>query len=238
MSDCDIEQIQEGMSPNCPKLSTLIINKVSISHVPESFFKYMNSLSILDLSDNDELVSLPNSVTGLRSLVSLVLKRCPSLKHVPPLGELQALSTLVISVTSIEQVPLGLEKLTNLKWLDLSKTLSLNFELRSFSSNFIKLQYLNLRDTHAVNTVENIQGTNMLECFGGAFDYKCFNQSMQKNLDMSFERIKTYNLKLGNVCSASLGDWWHNVNLKRFGAGDHETNEVDKIVTRKGGFEL
>jgi len=226
MRDCDIEQIPEGMSPNCPKLSTLIINKVSISHVPESFFKYMNSLSILDLSDNDELVSLPNSVTGLRSLVSLVLKRCPSLIHVPPLGELQSLSRLVISVTSIEQVPLGLEKLTNLKWLDLSKNMSLNFELRSFSSNLIKLQYLDLRDTHAVNAVEDVQGMNMLECFGGAFDYKCFNQSMQKNLDMSFERIKTYNLILGNVCSASLGDWWHNVNLKRFGAGDHETKSI------------
>lgn len=226
MRDCDIEQIPEGMSPNCPKLSTLIINKVSISHVPESFFKYMNSLSILDLSDNEELVSLPNSVTGLRSLVSLVLKRCASLIHVPPLGELQALSRLVISVTSIEQVPLGLEKLTNLKWLDLSKNMSLNLELRSFSSYLIKLQYLDLRDTHAVNTVEDFQGMNMLECFGGAFDYKCFNQSMQKSLDMSFERIKTYNLILGNVCSASLGDWWHNVNLKRFGADDHETKSI------------
>jgi len=144
MWDCDIEQIPKGMSPNCPKLSTLIIKKVCISHVPESFFKYMNSLSILDISDNEELESLPNSMTGLRSLVSLVLKRCASLIHVPPLGELQALSRLVISVTSIEQVPLGLEKLTNLKWLDLSKNMSLNFELRSFSSNLIKLQYLDL----------------------------------------------------------------------------------------------
>lgn len=144
------------------------------------FFKYMNSLSILDLSDNEELESLPNSVTGLRSLVSLVLKRCASLIHVPPLGELQALSRLVISVTSIEQVPLGLEKLINLKWLDISKNMNLNLELRSFSSYLIKLQYLDLRETHAVNTVEDVQGMNMLECFGGAFDYKCFNQSMQK----------------------------------------------------------
>jgi len=77
-----------------------------------------------------------------------------------------------------------------------------------------------------VNTVEDVQGMNMLECFSGAFDYKCFNQSMQKNLDMSFERIKTYNLILGNVCTASLGDWWHNVYLKRFGAGDLESKSI------------
>ncbi|KEH21826.1 LRR and NB-ARC domain disease resistance protein [Medicago truncatula] len=226
MRDYDIEEIPEGMSPNCPKLFALILNELSISRVPESFFMYMNNLSILDLSYNEDLESLPDSITKLRSLVSLVLKRCASLIHVPPLGELQALSRLVISVTSIEKLPLGLEKLTNLKWLDLSKNMSLNLELRSFSSYLIKLQYLDLRDTHALNMVEDVQGMNMLECFGGAFDYRCFYQSMQNNLDMSFERIKTYNLILGNVCSASLGDWWHNVNLKRFGAADHETKSI------------
>jgi len=107
MRNCDIEEILEDMSPNCSKLSTLIINYVSISHVFESFFKYMNSLSILDLSYNETLESLPNSMTGLRSLVSLMLKGCDSLRHVPPLGELQALSRLVISNSSIEQAPLA-----------------------------------------------------------------------------------------------------------------------------------
>ncbi|CAJ2669272.1 unnamed protein product [Trifolium pratense] len=198
--NCVIEEISEDLSPNCRKLSTLIINKVSINHVPESFFKYMNSLSILDLSFNESLVSLPNSITNLRSLVSLIVKECDSLKHVPPLGELQALSRLVISETSIEEAPQGLEKLNNLKWLDLSRNERLDLELGSFSSYLTKLQYLDLRKTRAVIKVEDVQRMKILECFGGAID--C-NQFMQNNLDMSFGLTKTYHLILGNVCGKS-----------------------------------
>ncbi|KAK2413291.1 putative disease resistance protein [Trifolium repens] len=80
---CGIEEISEDLSPNCPKLSTLIINIAPFSYVPESFFKYMNSLSILDLSYNKSLESLPKSITNLTSLVSLILNICDSLKHVP-----------------------------------------------------------------------------------------------------------------------------------------------------------
>ncbi|CAJ2669276.1 unnamed protein product [Trifolium pratense] len=215
--NCGIEEISEDLSPNCPKLSTLIINKV-FNHVPESFFKYMNSLSILDLSYNS-LVSLPNSITNLRSLVSLILKGCYSLKHVPPLGELQALSRLVISYTSIEEAPQGLEKLNNLKWLDLSENERLDLELGSFSSYLTKLQYLDLRNTRAVIKVEDVQRMKILECFGGAID--C-NQFMQNNLDMSFGLIKTYHLILGNVCGKS--EWKSRSNLTR---GDFKNSCIE-----------
>ena len=224
--DSDIEEILEGVSPNCPKLSTLIINKASISHVPEGFFKYMNCLSILDLSYNKRLESLPNSVTELRSLVSLVLNRCASLVHVLPLGELKALSRLVISKTSIEKAPLGLEKLTSLKWLDLSYNKSLNLELGSFSSNLTKLQYVDLQNTLAMITVEDVHGMSMLECFRGNFDCKHFNQSVQKKVNISFEPIKTYHLILGNIFGDSRSFLLDNDNLKRFVPSDPETRTI------------
>ncbi|WJX80955.1 Ulp1 peptidase [Trifolium repens] len=199
IQDCGIEEITEGVSPYCPKLSTLIINIAPFSYVPESFFKYMNSLSILDLSYNKSLVSLPKSIANLTSLVSLILKGCDSLKDVPPLGELQALSRLVISNTSIKEAPEGLEKLINLKWLDLSQNESLT-KLGSFSLLLTKLQYLDLGNTHAVIKVKDVQRMKMLECFRGAIECKLHNESMQHNLDMSFGLIKAYELVLGNVC--------------------------------------
>jgi hypothetical protein len=174
----------------------------------------MNSLSILDLSYNKGLESLPKSITNLRSLVSLILKGCDSLKHVPPLGELQALSRLVISNTSIEEPPQGLEKLINLKWLDLSLKKSMNFQLGSFSLYFTKLQYLDLQDTCALIMSEDVQAMKMLECFRGAIDYKHQNQYMQHNLDVSFGLIKTYHLILGDVCGKS--DWGNSINLTSF----------------------
>lgn len=225
MQNCNIEEIPAGMSPDCPKLSTLIINKVLISHIPESFFRYMNILSILDLSYNKKLESLPNFVSELRSLISLVLHGCDSLKHVPPLGELQALLRLVISNTSIKEAPQGLEKLINLKWLDLSSNKSLNMDFGSFSYNLTKIQYLDLQKSNALIEVEDIQRMKMLECLGGDFDCKDHNQYMQKMLDMSFG-LKTYNLTFVNAYDESVWNWDHYVNLKRFVAGDHETKSI------------
>ncbi|XP_039683743.1 probable disease resistance protein At1g61300 [Medicago truncatula] len=191
MRDYDIEEIPEGMSPNCPKLFALILNELSISRVPESFFMYMNNLSILDLSYNEDLESLPDSITKLRSLVSLILKGCDSLKHVPPLGELQRLSRLVISNTSIGEVK-GLEKLIKLKWLDLSCNKSLNLELGSLS-NLTKMQYLDLRNTCAMMAVKDVQGMNMLECFGGTFDCKDYDCYRKTKLE-----LKAYHLTFAN----------------------------------------
>jgi len=220
MLNCDIEEIPEGMSPECPKLSTLIINKVSISHIPESFLRYMNILSILDLSYNERLESLPNSVSELRSLISLVLHDCLSLKHVPPLGNLQALSRLVISVTSIEEAPQGLEKLINLKWLDLSFNSGLNRDSWSFPSNLTKLQYLDLQHSHVLIEVEDIQRMKMLECLGAAFGCKDPNQY----LDISFG-LKTYNLTFV-AYDESVWDYFRYVNLKKSVPGNHETKSI------------
>ncbi|WJX80947.1 Ulp1 peptidase [Trifolium repens] len=209
---CSIKEIPDGMSPYCPRLSTLIINCAEISHVPESFFEYTNSLTILDLSYNRNLESLPNSITKLRYLVSLVLKECKSLKHVPPLGELQTLSRLVITYTSIEEAPQGLDKLLNLKWLDLYRNKSLNFEFGTLS-NLTKMQYLDLRDTCVVIRVEDIQGMKNLERFGGIFDIQDYHNYVQK-----MPELKMYYLIFRNVCGESRYGWYYN-DLQEFSAG-------------------
>ncbi|XP_045794661.1 probable disease resistance protein At4g27220 isoform X3 [Trifolium pratense] len=212
------KEIPEGMSPYCPRLSTLIINRAEISHVPESFFEYMNSLTILDLSYNERLESLPNSITKSRSLVSLVLKECSSLKHVPPLGELQSLSRLVITKSSIEEAPQGLDKLLNLKWLDLCKNKSLNFEFGTLS-NLTKMQYLDLRDTRVVIRVEDIQGMNKLERLGGIFDIKDYHNYVQ-----NMPELKMYCLIFRNVSGESKRyNWSYDNDLQEFFEGGEST---------------
>lgn len=179
------------MSPNCDKLSVLIMNQLQFSDVPISFFKYMNALLVLDISYNKYLVSLPDSLSNLKSLTSLILRECVSLKNVPPLGDLQALSRLVISDSFIEEAPKGLEKLVNLKWLDLSNNRSLKLKLGSFLSNLTKMQYFNLLSISAVVTMEDVQGMKMLECFEGAFD--CKHYHAQNMVDMIYG-LNTYHV--------------------------------------------
>jgi hypothetical protein len=144
----------------------------------------------------------------------------------PPLGELKTLSRLVISNTSIEEAPQGLEKLINLKWLDLSNNKSLNLKLGSFSSYLTKLQYLDLRNTPGVIMVEDIQRMKMLECFGGSISCEHYHKFMQKNLDVCFGLIKTYHLILEfEFCERPWA--YTDIDLKDFLPGDYENRYIE-----------
>ncbi|KAH1144636.1 hypothetical protein GLYMA_12G236500v4 [Glycine max] len=193
-----IKEIPEGISPNCPRLSTLILSGNCIGHIPEGFFIHMNALTVLNISYNDFLTSLPHSLSNLRSLVSLVLQNCSNLEYIPPLGELQALSRLDISGCSIRQVPEGLKNLINLKWLDMSINEHLTLAPRCVLPGLTNLQYLDLRCDSAI-IAEDVQGMSMLECFGGIFLGKDnYNSYVQEILDRG-HGPKTYDIHVEDV---------------------------------------
>ncbi|CAJ1837498.1 unnamed protein product [Sphenostylis stenocarpa] len=164
----NIKEIPESTSPNCPHLSWLILSHNSICYIPDSLFTHMNALTILDLSRNRELKCLPNSLSNLRSLTSLVLSGCFKLEYIPPLGELQALLRLDLSQCSILQVPPeGLENLINLKWLDLSR----NYKMLvrgNVLSKLISMRVLDLRYCSGIEVID-VQGMSMLDCFRASF---------------------------------------------------------------------
>nr|KYP35720.1 putative disease resistance protein At5g63020 family [Cajanus cajan] len=180
-----IEEIQEGASPKCPRLSTLILSKNRIAHISDSFFTRMNALAVLDLSDNEELISLPNSLSNLRSLISLVLRRCRKLKSIPPLEKLQALSTLVM------------ENLVNLKWLDLSQNRLIPLPVaEGVLSRLTNMQYLDLSSC-SIKKVEDAKGMTMLECFQGGFlDRDNHNHYVQQIFNNGYGP-KTYRIYFG-----------------------------------------
>ncbi|XP_057436255.1 putative disease resistance protein At4g10780 [Lotus japonicus] len=63
------EEIPGDMSPCCPILSSLILCDGNISSIPERFFEHMNALTVLDLSRNESLTALPNSLSMLKNCV-------------------------------------------------------------------------------------------------------------------------------------------------------------------------
>ncbi|RDX58223.1 putative disease resistance protein, partial [Mucuna pruriens] len=205
LANSNIKEIPEGLSPNCPRLSTLILSHNRITHIPECFFTHMNALTLLDLSNNHLLTTLPNSLSKLRSLTSLVLRRCRSLEHIPPLGELQALSRLDISYCSIQQLPEGLGNLINLKWLDLHQHFSTRNIPGGILTHLTNMRYLDLRGWSGIN-VEDVQGMGMLECFGGSFldgdNYDRFVREKQDNVC----EPKTY-----LICFGIFWSWWNDV---------------------------
>ncbi|GLT40754.1 hypothetical protein SLA2020_148660 [Shorea laevis] len=140
-----ITEIPSSMpSPKCPMLTTLLLSNNKISTIPEAFFEHMLKLNVLDLSYNPELSRLPSSVSKLEKLTTLLLGNCKSLREVPSLSNLVGLKKLDLSWTSIEELPQGLNMLTNLKYLGLGGKLSETLD--ELLQNLSKLQHL------AVNT--------------------------------------------------------------------------------------
>uniref|UniRef100_A0A6N2KWX1 Disease resistance protein winged helix domain-containing protein n=1 Tax=Salix viminalis TaxID=40686 RepID=A0A6N2KWX1_SALVM len=100
-----IEEIHFGHSPRCPNLSTLLLcDNRQLGFIADLFFKQLHRLKVLDLS-RTYIEYLPDSVSDLEGLTSLLLKDCQRLSSVPSLKKLRALKRLDISVFILEERP-------------------------------------------------------------------------------------------------------------------------------------
>uniref|UniRef100_A0A6N2KSA9 Uncharacterized protein n=1 Tax=Salix viminalis TaxID=40686 RepID=A0A6N2KSA9_SALVM len=112
-----IEEIHSGHSPRCPNLSTLFLHdNRQLGFIADSFFKQLHGLKVLDLSRTN-IDSLPDSVSDLEGLTSLLLKGCRRLSSVPSLKKLRALKRLDLSGAPLKKIPHGMECLSNLRYL-------------------------------------------------------------------------------------------------------------------------
>ncbi|KAM7254634.1 hypothetical protein ACFE04_004014 [Oxalis oulophora] len=108
-------------TPKWKNLQSLILSENSLCSIPSDFFQFMSSLRVLDLSKNQDLVTLPS---GILRLVSL--------------------EYLNLSATKIQHLPMELIKLVNLKYLNLEHTpIVYKFPLQVMSG-FSNLQVLRI----------------------------------------------------------------------------------------------
>ncbi|XP_027171976.1 probable disease resistance protein At4g27220 [Coffea eugenioides] len=167
--------VPPAWSPNCPKLSTLLLSRVSIKEIPDSFFRHMCGLKVLKLSECQGITELPNSVSDLVNLTALILKDCRCLRSVPPLGKLKQLRHLDLSLTHIQDLPQGWESLVNLERLNLNecRNLSLKIIPKGTFSQFHRLQLLLLPCSGRVQ-VNDSEVLNQLESFKGCLSFTDF----------------------------------------------------------------
>ncbi|GLU23399.1 hypothetical protein SLE2022_394070 [Rubroshorea leprosula] len=198
----NLREIPSSMlSPECPKLTTLLLSdNRNITAIPEGFFDQMLGLKILDLSNNKHLATLPSSVSKLENLTTLLLENCSSLKEVPSLSNLGGLKKLNLYRTAIEELPQGLNMLTNLKYLWLGDKLS---EIPDgLLQNLSKLQYLGVGFSIPLKW-EQIERLRKLESLAGCFctldDMSLFVKSGRLFSDRY--RIVVGSYKPANFCS-------------------------------------
>ncbi|XP_057486206.1 probable disease resistance protein At4g27220 isoform X1 [Actinidia eriantha] len=105
-------------SPDCPMLSTLLLQRCSnIEVISESFFNNMPTLYVLDLS-HTSIKSLPVSISKLVTLRELLLNSCSNLNVLPvELSELKSLEVLEVTKAKLNRLPIWIFELINLKRL-------------------------------------------------------------------------------------------------------------------------
>jgi disease resistance protein RPS2 len=92
-----IEEIPSSHSPRCPTLSTLLLClNQGLRFIADSFFKHLLGLKVLDLSYTF-IEKLPDSVSDLISLTTLLLIGCENLRDVPSLKNLRSCSQMTFN---------------------------------------------------------------------------------------------------------------------------------------------
>ncbi|XP_022888404.1 probable disease resistance protein At5g63020 [Olea europaea var. sylvestris] len=190
LMDNTIMEISPGMSPKCPRLSTLILSGNPLKRIPDCFFVHMCHLRTINLSLT-KIQSLPNSISDLEDLRTLKLKFCNELESMPSLEKLKELRHLDLTGTRIEEVPKGMDSLTNLRFLYLrcSKLKVLPTEILHRLS---RLKLLSL-PIHICVPIEKVEALKKLEVLEGrlnsARDLNRLLKSRQRDKRLSFYRL-------------------------------------------------
>ncbi|KAG4204190.1 hypothetical protein ERO13_A04G033100v2, partial [Gossypium hirsutum] len=180
----------------CQLLTTLLLQQNPIKKIPYSFFTNMPCLSVLNLSATT-IKSLPNSISELKNLTTLLLRGCTGLRDLPCLSMLQELKKLDLCWTSIEEVPEGMDMLIKLRYIDLEVGTLKEIPAGLFAvllvtptllPKLVHIQHLSFDVTNRQTSLkaEEMEPLKKLECFEGRFEdineFNKFISSMQKTL--------------------------------------------------------
>ncbi|KAL7114968.1 hypothetical protein ACP275_04G154400 [Erythranthe tilingii] len=222
-----IERIPDCVSPNCPKLSTLLLHwNLDLDYIADSFFFKMHGLRTLDLS-NTKIKKLPNSVSDLESLKALILRSCSSLVCISNLEKLKELRELDLSFTEISEVPQGLGKLVNLEFLSMRSFHRWEIFPTDVLVHLRKLKCLYL-PYYVEAPIGEIEMLKEMEDFQGRFkDVPDFDRFIQSQKSKGY--AVSYRIQVGEGCIEEFENYM-NLSSVMFRSTDFKTIEEREVV--------
>ncbi|TYH74590.1 hypothetical protein ES332_D05G410100v1 [Gossypium tomentosum] len=220
-----ISEISIDVLPTkCQLLTTLLLQENPIKKISISFFTNMPCLSVLNLSST-KIKSLPNSISELKNLTTLLLCYCEELRVLPCLSMLQELKKLDLSRTKIEEVPEGMDMLIKLRYLDL-EVRTLKEIPAGLLPKLVHLQHLNFDVDNEKTSlkVEEMEPLKKLECFIGHFEdigelnkFISLMQQSKKNLIKYFLQVGSSVMcrTIDKVVTIRGVDNWEELNIVR-----------------------
>ncbi|KAL7153171.1 hypothetical protein ABFS83_04G147800 [Erythranthe nasuta] len=197
----DIEQIPDCVSPNCPKLSTLLLRgNFDLHYIADSFFSKMHGLRTLDL-------------------------HCISLVCISNLEKLKELRELDLSFTRIREVPQGLGKLVNLEFLSLRYIYGLQIFPTDVHLRKLKCLYLPYGVEAPIVEIEMLKE---MEEFEGRFkDVPDFDRFIQSQKSKGY--AVTYRIQVGEAYIEDFENYM-NFSSVMFTSTDFTTIEEREVV--------
>ncbi|KAI4296638.1 hypothetical protein L6164_036582 [Bauhinia variegata] len=192
-----LKSIPVSYLPRCPRLTCLLLQYNPFPKNIHSFFDFMPSLKLLDLSHTG-IDSLPESLSNLENLRALLLCNCWNLREVPSLAKLSKLMYLDLSCSqNIKELPQGSEHLGNLRRLNISST-----EIQCLPSGFVsELTYL--EELWACNS--NLLKEGREVSTEKATIEEIISSSALSSLEVDFWSFKLYDLYAKSDHWAQLG---------------------------------
>ncbi|PPD91753.1 hypothetical protein GOBAR_DD11292 [Gossypium barbadense] len=202
-----ISEISIDVLPTkCQLLTTLLLQNNPIKKISISFFTNMPCLSVLNLAFT-KIESLPNSISELKNLTTLLLRGCEEIRDLPCLSMLQELKKLDLSVTKIEEVPEGMDMLIKLRYLDL-RVRTLKEIPAGLLPKLVHLQHLSFEVDNEKTSLkaEEMEPLKKLECFTGRFEDIGELNKFISSMQQSKKNLIKYYLQVGSSLMGSTTD--------------------------------
>ncbi|CAA7029589.1 unnamed protein product [Microthlaspi erraticum] len=151
-------------SPECLKLTTLLLRRANLANISSEFFKSMPRLAVLDLSCNGNLFELPDCISELVSLQYLNLSYT-SIRHLPKgVKELKKLINLDLEEADKLSSVAWISSLHSLKILNLSRVgFTLNCEVVEELKTLENLEILTI-DFNLPPSLKKFLSSHRLPC--------------------------------------------------------------------------